>query len=362
MRPIKEPTVEELRLVSEASRQALATTVGELRDAVSHTVDEVKTRASPAYIKREIKDYVRGERESFIQTVRQKAKDNPLQTAALGAAVAIPALQLLRALPTPLLLFGAGLFLTTKRGQAVVKGVREQADSALEQGMGQLSGAATAIQDNFQKQTEKASNYVAGVKDELEAKTESLADQAQATFRASLDTAKTISESAQEKLGLSSTKSSAPDRLQSNSGPASDMRATEWAGDAARRTKNSLGDFVQQNPLLIAGLSAVVGAVIAASLPPSGAEDRMFGSAKDHLKRKTEDLATQGLEKARELATEAASTAAAAAAREGLDAEGIRKAVRSVAGSAQKVADRGLNATFGSKDEADQSIDERNPT
>ena len=63
----REPSLEELREESERSREALASTVGELRETVGNTATELKTLVSPAHIKKEIKNYVREERESLVQ-------------------------------------------------------------------------------------------------------------------------------------------------------------------------------------------------------------------------------------------------------------------------------------------------------
>ena len=106
----------------------------ELRDTVGNTATELKTIVSPAHIKKEIRNYVREERESVVQSIQQRAKDNPLQMAAIGAAVAYPALSLLRAIPTPLLLIGAGLFLTSKRGQQSAKDIKAKVDDVVQQG------------------------------------------------------------------------------------------------------------------------------------------------------------------------------------------------------------------------------------
>src|SRR4029078_449340 len=138
----REPSLEELRQESERNREALASTVGELRDRVGDTATELKTMVSPAHIKQEIKDYVREERESFVKSVRRKAKENPLQMAAIGAAVAYPACALLRATPPPFLLFGADMFLTSKRGQQTSKDIKAKVDDVVQQGTERVSDMA----------------------------------------------------------------------------------------------------------------------------------------------------------------------------------------------------------------------------
>ena len=52
----KEPSIEALREESERSREALAATVGELRDRVGDTATELKTLVSPSHIKQQVKD------------------------------------------------------------------------------------------------------------------------------------------------------------------------------------------------------------------------------------------------------------------------------------------------------------------
>ena len=138
----REPSLEELREESERNREALAATVGELREKVGDTASELKTLVSPAHIKQEIKDYVREERESLVKSVQRKAKENPLQMAAIGAAVAYPAWGLLRAIPTPLLLIGAGLFLTSKRGQQSAKDIKAKVDDVVQQGTERVTDLA----------------------------------------------------------------------------------------------------------------------------------------------------------------------------------------------------------------------------
>src|SRR4051812_47983410 len=113
MKQFTDKSVDQLREESERTRAALAATVLEIRGRVGETAAEIKTMVSPSHIKREIGNYVRHERESIVESVQRNARDNPLQTAAIAAAAAYPALGLLRALPMPLWLIGAGLFLTS---------------------------------------------------------------------------------------------------------------------------------------------------------------------------------------------------------------------------------------------------------
>ncbi len=135
---------------SERSRDALASTVSELRNTVGNTAAEIKTLISPTHIKKEIRNYVREEREGVVQSIQRRAQDNPLQMAAVGAAVAYPVWSLLRAIPTPLLLIGAGLFLTSKPGQQSTKEIRAKVDDIVHQGTEKVSDLAGAMRSDLE--------------------------------------------------------------------------------------------------------------------------------------------------------------------------------------------------------------------
>src|SRR3954469_18954731 len=186
----REPSVEELREESERSREALASTVGELRHTVGHTAAEIKTLVSPAHIKKEIRNYVREERESVVQSIQRRAQDNPLRMAAVGAAIAYPAWSLLRAIPTPLLLIGAGLFLTSKRGQQSAKDIRAKIDDVVQQGTERASDLAGAVRSDLEDRLAGARYGAEELRDTVTSAATSMVDRTQTAFRDVADTAK----------------------------------------------------------------------------------------------------------------------------------------------------------------------------
>ena len=100
---VAEPSVTALRAEADVTRTRLTGTVDELRTQVADTATDLKERLSPSAIKAEVTGYVRESRDQLWHTLEQKARDNPLQAVAVGAAIAYPAFQLLRAMPAPLL-------------------------------------------------------------------------------------------------------------------------------------------------------------------------------------------------------------------------------------------------------------------
>ena len=115
---VAEPSVQALRAEAEANRARLTGTVEDLRAQMTDTATDLKDRLSPSAIKAEVTDYVRDSRDQLWDKLEQKARDNPLQAVAIGAAIAYPAFQLLRAMPAPLLLVGAGLLLSQTSPQS----------------------------------------------------------------------------------------------------------------------------------------------------------------------------------------------------------------------------------------------------
>ena len=354
--PPREPSVDELREESERSREALASTVGELRDRVGDTAAELKTLVSPTHIKQEFKDYIRAERESFVEAVQRKAQENPLQVAAVGAAIAYPAWRLLRAIPTPLLLIGAGLFLTSKRGQQSAKEIKTKIDGVVQQGKERVADVASGIQSDVEDRIAGARYTVEEVRDTVSSGATAVIDKTRARFHDATDAVKGVAS------GIADDATAVSNRVaEATIDGAESVRARATA--LGTNSRDTVVSFVNDNPLLVAGIGAAVGAFIAASIPGSEAENRLFGAGSKKLKDKAREAATQGLEKAGDMAAEAAGSVAAAAAREGLDAGGVRQALSTVADSVRAVADRGVDTALGSTPKPiQQPLTERNPS
>jgi ElaB/YqjD/DUF883 family membrane-anchored ribosome-binding protein len=352
----REPSIEELREESERTREALASTVGELRDKVGATATELKTLVSPSHIKQEIKDYVRTEREGLVKSVQRKAKENPLQLAAVGAAIAYPAWGLLRAIPTPLLLIGAGLFLTSKRGQQSAKEVKEKLDDVIQQGTERVSDVAGSIRSDLDDRIAGARYGAEEIQDSVTSAANDVVDKARAAFQ---NTTYAVKAAAGDIVGKTTA---AAENVIATATESAGI-ANDCAAAMGTSTGNAVIDFVKENPLLVAGIGAAVGAFMAAAIPSSQAENRLFGAGSEKLKDKAREAAAQGIEKAGDIASQAVGSLAAAAAREGLDAAGVQHALNTVAGSVRAVANRGLETALGESTTPNQQpISERNAT
>jgi hypothetical protein len=328
--------INELREQSERNREALASTVTELRERVGDTANEIKTLVSPAHIKHEIRDYVRQERETLVNSLQRNAKGNPLQMAAIAAAVAYPALGILRALPAPLWLIGAGLFLTSSRGRQTARDIKGKVDDAVRQGTEKASDLATSIRSDLEDQIAGARYGMEAAQDAVSSNAGAMTDKARAAFHNARNAVTGVAGDVTAAAG--DVAAQAKETAQS---------VKDGALGAATSTRDTVTSFVNDNALLVAGIGAAVGAFIAASIPPSDAENRLFGAGSEKLKDKAREAAAQGIERAGDIAAEAAGAVTAAAAREGLDASGVQGALSKVADGVRAVADRGLGAALG---------------
>jgi hypothetical protein len=106
------------------SRADLTVTVDGLKSKVSSTVDDIRDRITPESFKAAAGDYFRSRSEQLIE----KARENPLQAAAIGLGLAYPILGVMRAIPAPVLMIGAGLFLMgSQQGKQLSQKVAEAA-------------------------------------------------------------------------------------------------------------------------------------------------------------------------------------------------------------------------------------------
>ena len=112
----------------------------------------------------------------------------------------------------------------------------------------------------------------------------------------------------------------------------------------ARKSGNSLFDFVLQNPLLVAGAGLAVGAFVAASVPVSESENRLFGQSSDELKKAMNKSAGAGVEVARNAAAGMLEDVKTVAAEQGLSAENLISATDSLTAGVRAVADKGMQA------------------
>lgn len=313
-----EPSVQALRAEAEVTRSRLTGTVEELRTQVADTATDIKERLSPSAIKAEVTEYVRDSRDQLWHSLERKARDNPMQAVAVGAALAYPALQLVRAMPAPLLLIGAGLLLSRttsgQNGTAAADAVKARAQDVMDRASGGVDSATESARRTLHDAQDYARGQVDTVMDRATEAVSSVKDR----ISAAADDAKAAVSDTADNL-------------------------TERASDLAQQARTAVGSTWDQNPLLVAGVGLAIGAFIAAAFPATQTEENLFGEANDALRRQAEGVAAKGVEAAKSVV----EGAAAAAGEQGLSVDGLNKLGEDLTGKVRAVAERGVEAALG---------------
>jgi hypothetical protein len=86
-------------------------------------------------------------------------------------------------------------------------------------------------------------------------------------------------------------------------------RGARTMGDNLAASGQGLWGFLQEQPLVLAGLGLAIGGLLGASLPSSEVEDRLMGEASDAAKNEAKSFAQEQVDKGRHVAEQAWSAA-----------------------------------------------------
>ncbi len=321
-------SLEEIRRDAERARAGLTETVQQLRTSVDKTAGDIRERIAPEAIKSEVSGYLKSRGEAMLDSITEAVRANPLQAVAIGASVAVPALRVIRAIPVPILLVGAGLYLAgTKKGQEVARQANDiTRDLASEAGRrarelgSELSEAASATRDYAADRLDAVSGAFASGASQLRDTADDLQHRAAgvgASISASVHDLRQQAGDAAERLsaqgaavsaeqtaatigdGVAATASRVRETAEqvAEAGLASAGRARERtvefghrASESIEQAGRSLAQTAARNPLLVAGLGVVIGGLIASSLPRSRIEQQWVGPAARDVAEGARDL------------------------------------------------------------------------
>ena len=304
-------SVKQLSREAEVTRERLANSVVELNEKVSRTIDDVVVRISPSNIKKEVKGYIREESADIFESVQRRARENPLQAVAIGAALTYPVWGILKAIPIPILLIGGGIFLS-------------------KQNTSKISDTAT----------EKAKDLVQSAKESVARKVDVVSSAVQEATQSALDrTITTANETVDTVKGATST------AVDDVSATVSDL--ADSGVRAASRTRGAVSDLIYENPLVVGGVALAIGAFIAASIPISNAENNLLGEARDSLKDKARNAVSDGIKRTQNAAADIGDRVATAINGEGVSTENLSKAIEGATGAVKAVVERGLTTALG---------------
>jgi ElaB/YqjD/DUF883 family membrane-anchored ribosome-binding protein len=394
-------TLQQIKQDTERARAGLTDTVDQLRSSVSDTATEIRQRISPDHIKAEVSDYFRSRGEQLIDTVTTAARRNPIQAVAVGASLAYPMLRLVRSIPVPILMVGAGLFLAgSKTGQDMTQkasdaaadftdhaarrardaraGFDEALAAARDYGadkVSDLADAASVARDYVSAARDHGADAASRLADGATARTEGAIDSAASAgsrlsstaddFRrraaAAGEAVRQAANDAQDKtVATASSITEAASDLAAQAGTAArdayskSVEGVRETMDSARqrsaelssRAGKTLMDTVQEHPLAVAGIGLLIGGLIASALPRSDLEDQLVGDTSSGLKSSVRDAASQGAAAARDVANGVYDDVARRADAEGLTPDHLGEALSDLGERVRKVADAAVTTAF----------------
>jgi hypothetical protein len=306
--------------LTELERQAEARRAG-----LVQTVDELHNRVSPQAIKADVRNYAR---ERMLM-VEERLRDNPLQAAAIAIGIAYPLWRIIGRIPAPVLLIGAGVALSRRgrnEGHRMRRPNGDEFDDNTE-GYGSSttgSGMTKKLSDAGSAIAEKASDTIEDVRGMASEKMANIAGTLSGGYRSSREAA---------------------------AGAASQIE------DTYIRTRDGAVDLFDRHPMLAGGVAFAVGGLVASSLPVTPQENRILGETSDDIKRRTQDLASEGLGEAKVAAQRIYDETATQVGEQGLSPDVAANTVRDAVDTAREAVERKTGAADSAQPRAGSKLD-----
>jgi hypothetical protein len=301
-----------------------------------HTVDELHNRVSPQAIKQEIKAYARDASQDLLHNLERRARENPLQTVAIAAGLAYPVWRFVANMPAPILLIGAGLALNGVGARQVVSG--DQGGAHLTDAVqGTVQGASSQLANKLDGAKEKAAEAAGAVAATVRSRVSELRERAGAAID---DATASARRTASDAVGA------ARESLSSTyqAGAETAARSADQLSATFTQSKETLIEAMENHPFVVAGIGLLAGAVIAAALPVSQAENRLLGDTSDDLKNRARDIASEGVNVAAAAAQSVYQESVSQVQEHGLSSESVRKIVKNAGEKVKEVGQQAAEA------------------
>jgi len=362
-----ERSLRELQRETEQTRAGLTQTVEQLKTSVSDTASEIRQRVSPENIKAEVSGYVRSRGEKMLEDITSAARRNPMQAVAVGASLAYPLLRFARSIPMPVLMVGAGLFFAgSKTGQSLTQKASDmasdlsdevsrrgqdlsaQAGAAVTSAKGTVYSTAARVGEAVATGSDQAQRTASsdGLKDtaislggKISTRVVEMKDGASELASATIDSTRHFAAGA-----ATATRNAASSATDAGLEMAKSVR--DQTSDLSNRAGRTVLDTIQENPLLVAGVGLLIGALIASALPKSDLEDDLVGDAAAAAKRRASEAASKGFDAAKGAAGEILENVARQAGAEGLTPDKLDETARDLGQRVRRVAESAVTTAF----------------
>ena len=375
-------SLQHIKRETEQTRAGLTSTVEQLKTTVAETASDLRQRISPDAIKAEVSDYIRSRGEQLVNDVTLAARRNPMQAVAVGASIAYPLLKIARAIPVPVLMVGAGLFLAgSKAGQAATRKasdvVADLSDDILRRShdlRDQVQDAASSVKDYASDQYDRLSSTAAAATTQtMGAVHDSGAGIASSFNKLGHAAAEAAISNRANRLKddgvrivdtiASTVQDAASDAVTTARRAASAVTDTSMdavrtikaaASGASERAGKTIFETIEGNPLLVAGVGLFVGGLIASALPRTSFEDELVGDSRSAAKRHIQTAASRGFDSAKTAVSETYAETTRQAESEGLTPEGLGTAVQDIGQRVRRVAEAAVDTAFEPVDKTHQ--------
>ncbi|NUP11547.1 MAG: DUF883 family protein [Polyangiaceae bacterium] len=332
----------------------LRSDIAKTRHEMTHTVDAIEERLSPAHIKeqvtdikehllsefRDAKDRVRAEVQNEIQDAKGKVIDevNHARTAVRDATVgkvehmmeraadtargaghtALNAgsnvMDSVRANPIPIAMIGAGLawlLIGNARGGARRRTIAEEPYAYVQDRNIDLEapvvGEPRASHFEGERRVERAKEAVTHAVDRGKERVGGVVDRAQHRLGDARDSARDVAHRAGDRI--SNLADDARSRTQHAAHEARERtnRLMDSGKRNARRAETRVEDYMHDSPLAVGAICFAVGAAAGLLLPHTDKEDRLLGEAKQRIAKRLEGVAREALGHVEETAKQAFS-------------------------------------------------------
>jgi hypothetical protein len=354
----------------------------ETRHRLADTLDELHDRLTPGDLLNEVLSYGKVGGGSALRAFGNAAKSNPIPALLIGAGCTMYLAE-----KTGLMAhLAASRSRPARTEQPFPRGsVRVDDRGSATQAVSSAAGSATQAVSSA---AGSARSAVAGAADRMQEQAASLAegirDRAASVGGAASSAARSVGDGISGAAGsVGAAASSAADKVRESAGAARDMAADtasgvrgiaedamDQAGKAARDLGETVRDYsdalgdqmagtaerarsqaaelmeqagkqakslVAEQPLLVAAFGLAVGALIAAALPRTKAEDELMGETSDAVKETLGEVVGEQYQKAKEVAGTVAERAKSVAEEEGLAPGSVADIARNVGDKVKRV-------------------------
>jgi ElaB/YqjD/DUF883 family membrane-anchored ribosome-binding protein len=264
-----------------ASSEQLEREAEATRARIAATLTELRARISPGQMLDEAIDYARdGNGADLVRNLGRQAADNPMPVALLGAGL-------------------AWLMLAQRKSRDGKAAQATKGDGSVATtepaSLSEPTDRTTAMASKIEKTTRRVTRNA-------EATTDKASEAATSAYERASDMMDRARETTTETYGRA-------------------RDAMERSMSSAMQGTRGLTKFMQEEPLVVAGLGIALGALVGALLPATDIENRAMGEASDRLKSDAREAARDQWERGKDIAEDGWDEAKDAARRTWEDAK-----------------------------------------